>query len=774
MTAQQTYPCLHCDEPSPKENDFCCLGCKTVYHLLKEYKLDQFYHIKANSTPFFKAKPVESSKHQYHYLDDPETIETYGQSDGQSITFFIEGIHCHACIWLIEKLPDIVDGIDESQVDISQNTVRITKKEQGSFASAAQTLDRLGYKLHLNDHDTKQSVQEANSKASLTRLGIAAACSANIMIFSIAIYAGLDGTLKTVFEWLSAVLMIPILGYCSAPFFKSAYSSIKMAHMNIDIPIALALSLGSIMSISNLILGHGETYFDSLAMFVFLVLSVRHIFLTSYQNLDYQSALSSSIIVHESQKIVGNTIVTVPTKSLNPGDIIQVASGNTIPVDGTMNTNGHIDVHILTGESDPIKKTPGDDILAGMKNIGNAITVVVEKTGKDTRLGSLIQQIQSTEKPQLVLIADRVAHWFLLITISLAVGIFLWHGYIGMDIHTGLQSALALIVLACPCALSLATPLAYALSMTSASTNGICIQSSSALENLTHIKTIFFDKTGTLTKGQLEVNQLIQYIKNDSIIDLLYSLEESSKHPIASAIRRYCLSQKKTIQALALDTIDEKIGTGIFAQNQNKHYKLIGSSKSLDTVGTAVALYENDQLMAEIFLDDQLVDEAASVINTLKQKGYSIGILSGDQAPYVKKVQTQLGIDTAHWQLSPEDKVTFVKNTPNVLMIGDGANDSQAMLNADVSIAVQGSFESSLRASDIYFISKNLLNITTVLALANKTKRVILGNFILSLSYNTLGIILVMLGYIHPLIAAILMPISSLTVITYSWIKLKR
>ncbi len=587
MTAQKTHPCLHCDEPEDQENGFCCLGCKTVYHLLKDYKLDQFYKIKADSIPLAKAKPVEATGQSYHYLDTTETLEKYGQDNGQSMTFFIEGIHCNACIWLIEKLPTFSEGIDNSQVNISQNTVQIHKKDDGSFAEAARTLDRLGYKLHLNDHDTKQKVQHANTKASLTRVGIAAACSANIMIFSISIYAGLDGTLKTVFDWLSAGLMVPVLGYCSAPFFKSAYSSIKLKHMNIDIPIALALSFGSVVSLSNVILGHGDTYFDSLAMFVFLVLSVRHLFLASYQNLDYQSALSSSLIPFETIKVVGDQTQRVPTSTLKIGDIVHVPSGEVIPVDGTMNGEGYVDVHILTEESDPIKKGPGDDILAGMKNMGPPIDITVEKIGQETRLGALIQTIQSAEKPKLVLMADRVAHWFLIITISLALGLFLWHSIMMSDLQMGLQSALALIVLACPCAL-------------------------------------------------------------------------------------------------------------------------------------------------------------------------------------------RLGIDHAYSNLSPEDKVAWIQKTPNVLMIGDGANDSQALLEADVSIAVQGSFESSLSASDIYFISKDLSSVASVLEVARKTKRVIWINFILSLSYNTIGITLVLLGHIHPLIAAVLMPVSSLTVIYYSWIRLKQ
>lgn len=770
MTTQHNTLCLHCDEPTTRKDSFCCSGCKTVYQLLHTSQLDHFYTLKKDGISFKPTHPVQTSNTDFKYLDSEDILTTYSSNETCTLPFYIEGLHCHACIWLIEKLPTLVDDIHSAQVNIGQNTLILTRHPHGLFSNAAKVLDTLGYKVHLQEHDTKQRIQDSSIKTSLMRIGIAAACMANIMIFSISIYAGLQDTLKTIFEWISAFLMIPVLGYCSAPFFKSAYAAFRIRHMNIDIPITIALLVGGSMSYINLLRGEGDLYFDSLSMFIFLVLSVRHLFLSSYQKLDYHTALTASLIPYEAWLCTSTEPRRVLTRHLQPQDVILVKSGEAIPVDGTIQTSGYVDVHILTGESLPVQKSPGDAVLAGMKNSGGDILISVEKVGDKTRLGTLLTHINTVEKPKLVQMADKVAHWFLLITLTLAMGIFIVQTFVFHNLNLGLQSALALIVLACPCALSLATPLAYAMSINRLTQEGVCVQSPTVLDTLTDIKTIYFDKTGTLTKGEFTVVKEIQYHSISKMYDIIYALEKESHHPIASCLRRFVLP--KIGSPISMQNIKETIGKGLSGLYNYKTYELRGTKKHISDVITSIGLFENNALVAEFLLSDSILDDAFETIQSLQAAGYDVILLSGDQDSCVHSVQTQLGIRRAYSELQPEDKVTIIQNTPHSLMIGDGANDTQALMEASASIAAQGSFEASLKAADVYLVSKDLTQIPKLMKMSIKTKHVIWTNFIFSLIYNVTGIALVLLGYIHPLIAAILMPISSLTVILYSWFKL--
>ena len=773
MVKKNMFPCLHCDTLCPKENAFCCIGCKAVYTLLKQYQLDDFYKIKKMSPSLNESRPVIPTNTSFSYLDSDDILSKYSSNQGLTMPFYIEGIHCNACIWLIEKLPSLVNGLTASQVHIGENVLVLTRKPEGCFADSASLLDKLGYAIYLYEEDNKDKIRKATVKSSLMRIGISAACTANIMILSISIYAGLQGHLKLIFEWLSAFLLLPVLGYCSLPFFKSALSSLRLGVFNIDISVSIALLFGGTVSLYNLISGSGVIYFDSLSMFVFLLLSVRYLFVSSYQKADLQTALTASLIPFEATLITSQIEKSVLSASLKPKDTIRVEPDSVIPVDGIIQTPAYVDVHILTGESFPIKKVPGNKVLAGMRNMGDSVEIVVEKAGGDTKLGGLIRQVKTMGKPKMVLMADKVAHWFLLLTTMLCMILFSYHTWWRHDMQLGIESALALIVLACPCALSLATPLAFSLSINRAAKEGICIQSPTALEALTQVKTIFFDKTGTLTKGCLSVAACHVYQALPYVYDLLYELERDSSHPIASSIRSYLLEQKLLSTQVEVTNKKEKVGVGVFGSYCGDDYKVVGTHAAKEGITSVVGMYKNDLLIAELVLSDTLQPDACFVAERLRQLGFDMAVLSGDQASCVETVSAQLGIATHYSRLSPDGKVALVEKTPHVLMVGDGANDTEAMMRATVSIAVQGSFEASLKAADIYFVSTVLATIPKVIEIARKTKRIVHTNFVFSLGYNVFGIILVVFGYIHPLIAAILMPLSSITVILYSWARLK-
>ena len=772
MTNTQASVCLHCDAPTTQQESFCCAGCETVYILLNKHQLGHYYELKKQSPSLKQQEPARQSGQQFDYLDSDDICSQQSSDKGQALTLYVEGIHCHACVWLIEKIPNIVSGIHSVRVNMSKNTIHIVKKPEGRFSQVARYLDQCSYRVHLLDQDSTKALHEKQRRQHLMRIGIAAACMANIMIFSLAIYFGLEGPLKTIFDYLSALLMLPVLFFSATPFFKSAVASIRSATMSIDIPVSLALVIGSFISYINIFSGSGYTYFDSLSMFVFLLLSVRFIFNSSYENLDFHSALNSALLPVECLLISKETEQTVSTASLKAGDKVLVKQGDLIPADGRLQQTAYIDLQLLTGESEPKKMKRGDDVLAGMRNVSDSCVVLVEKSGKDTRLATLIHKINHLEKAPLVELADKIAHYFLITTIVICVGLFCYHSIIQGNFSRGFQSVLALLVLACPCALSLATPLAYSMSIHNALKKGICIQSPQVLETLKDINEVVFDKTGTLTKGQLELIRLDVLDDNEDVLSLLYSLEQDSKHPIATSIRHFALKKNPTIQAIVFDSIEEKVSKGMFATLNGQQYKLIASPTVQDGIVSTLDLYKNDKIIAHLALADSLAYSALELIQALQAKQMHCSIISGDKLSCVQAVQKQLGIKEAHAGFSPQDKVAYIKNRPKALMIGDGANDSEALLEATVSVAVKGSFESSLKAADVTFLKNELNLLSSLFDSAERTRRVVYRNFAFSLSYNSIGIMLVLFSYIHPLIAAILMPLSALTVILHSYIAL--
>lgn len=773
MNTKKQAKCHHCDTPIDPKDTFCCNGCETVYHLLQNSNLNHYYNLKDQSDAFDKAKPVTQSNSTFRYLDDLNVIKEYATDNGSRMQFALSGVHCVACIWLIEKLPELVTGVESTQYDMSTQLLSIQIKPKGSFAAAIKMIDQLGYKANLCDPDRDEH-SHSDRKQHLLNIGIAAACGANIMIFSIAIYAGLSGELKQLFEILSAILFLPILMISSRPFFKSAYSALRVKRLSIDTPICIALSLAGSVSYINVIKGNGHIYFDSLAMFVFLILSVRFIFNSAFRSINTHKALASSIIPQEATRLNENHPETVPTITLKKGDTVLVHTGQSIPVDGISQSKGFIDSQLLTGESNPIEIKKGHRVLAGMKNIGSEIHITVDKAGKSTQLAKLIQRISSRRKPPIVELADKISHYFLMITISLSIGLFIWAYIHHNSMDNAINSAIALLVIACPCALSLATPLSYALSSQNAAQNGIAIQHPDALEKLTHITNIFIDKTGTLTKGNLNVVHTTPDTLSDDIAGLLFSLEKHSSHPIAIAIRDFIHETHTRIPQYSMMDLNEHLGKGISGSYKGDLYEVKGCPSTQSGIYSSVGLFKNNQYLATITLGDEIKEESKSIIEWLKKHNYTTTILSGDSDTCVKAIQNTLKIDHAFSRLTPEQKVEHIQKQPYSLMIGDGANDAQAMLAASTSIAVQGSFEASIKAADIYFTTPTLSHIETCIQLAKHNKKIVIINLIISILYNSLGIILVLSGLIHPLLAAVLMPISSLTVIAISWLNLHK
>jgi heavy metal translocating P-type ATPase len=836
MQNRDVILCLHCGlpcpdqttltlpiQPSKKENLFCCLGCETVYSILKGSNLTKFYKIK-EKLPLQKKEPVTRSKtyqnhtkQDYDYLDNSEYLKkNCPDLAKKSLRFYIPAIHCAACIWLIERLPLLYSGVASVSVNFGQSTVTLFLSDSGSFSEAAFTLHQIGYQP-FPDSASKQMRNKKNRTA-LLRIGISGAVAANIMIFSVAIYGGVDGQFLHLFNIICGLLFLPSLLYSARPFINSAFFSIKQLQFNIDIPVSVAIILGSTISYFHLFNENGDLYFDSLSVFVFLLLSSRHIYQQQFRANDIDQNRLSAFLpktclrlnTPPSKSSFPETTTTLLTESLNTDDFILVLEDTVIPVDGIChNKTCIIDNQIFSGESDPINYQQGDDLFAGMKNTGQPLILKVCSIGHKTRLGQLIEKSKSLRKPKLATLSHSLSKSLFIVLFLCIVWTVLVDGMLRGSLSEILNIVLALTIIACPCALALSTPLIYTMSLRFASSNGIFIKTPAIFERLNSSNPFFFDKTGTLTLGQFEVNQShwiceIPDSDKQTIYSIIKQLETNNSHPVAKALVRYATVQlihtknqpgydhNSKIKNESIDDVEidntSAFHSGVEGNYKNNHYCIkpfskdkIKESSPLNStfankpksIETIIGFYKNNICILWFELGDTLHPSASSVLHQLKTKGKKMHILSGDQKHAVEKIGTHLPFDSLHYEKTPEQKLEVITKNPNACMIGDGANDSAALSKAYVSIAVQGSIEMALSVSDVYFTVSGLNSLPILIAIAKQTQYFTYVTLIISLIYNATGIVLAFLGIITPLIAAFFMPLSSATVLILAIVHLK-
>ncbi len=770
--------CIHCGTEvdhsfqTTESPLFCCVGCKTVYQILKETGLSHYYELKKESLSIRTPQPVRLKKEKFDYLDDPEFIKNYSL-DRSTIEFYLEGIHCVACLWLVEKLPDLVKGVRQSKLDLGKGIVTLQIDSDGSFAKAAEKLAQLGYQPHpIQKEEEIEKLQKKENHSHLIKLGVAAACTGNIMLLAVSLYGGASGKLAFLFRWISFFLFLPVLFYSAIPFYKSALGALKAKSLSIDLPIVLAIWIGSIASFISLITNSEHLYFDSLAALVFLLLSSRY-FLRRMQ----QKVLSSSHLLHfispsraKRLNLKLDIFEEVPVESLKKGDILQIGEGELIPVDGTLlKKTASINSAVLTGESIPEKCHPGEPVYAGCTNEGNSIEIEVHAIKNETRLGKILKEIESGnfKKAPLVAFADRLSKWFIFLVLVVAPLVFLF--YAPQSIHLGFTRALALIIVTCPCALALATPLAISITLGKTAREGILIKGSEVLERIYQANNVILDKTGTLTEGNFEVLNWIGEVKQgESIRAAVVALESKSKHPIAKSLIRF-LKPKLNQPIPEVKNYQEVLGEGVSGEIENHHYEIKSlRSKNISflTLETEIGGWRDHHLVARAKLGDKIRPDSKSAVDELKKINLSPFILSGDRKEIVDEVGKELQIPVSDRisEANPERKKEFVQSFAKAIMVGDGANDASALSSAYVGIAVHQGAEVSLRAADVYLSSVGVTPVAELIQISKETFKVIYRNFYFSLFYNVAGGLCAVLGFVNPLFAALLMPLSSLTV----------
>ncbi len=780
-TSAAHRPCTHCRQdvtdrrPELYNEDpalpvFCCFGCKTVYELLTANGLDHYYTLRKDQSFSLKpGRPVSDS--QYRYLDDPEFRGKFAkQADdagGFSMDYYVEGIHCAACLWLIERLPQLSPDVASASLDMGRSVVRITLKHGGSFAQAAKTLDELGYPPHPIEQDEEgDRLLKKENRTWLLRVGIAAACTGNIMLMTVPLYAGLTGTFAAWFRWVNLALYLPVFFFSAVPFYKNAWISLRARTLSIDVPIVLAILLGSLVSFFNLIRGSEHLYFDSLASLVFLLLSSRYLLRRIQQKSLGSSHLYYFLAPSRAMRVEPESGVKteVSVERLQPGDMIEVDCDQSLPVDGVIVEGASsINAALLTGESLPQRVGPNAAVYAGTVNMEASLRIRVSATGRGTKLGRILQAIEegSLKKAPVVLAADRISRWFLAAVLAGSAGVLLF----SPSWSAGINRALALIIVTCPCALALATPLSMILSLGKAARRGILIKGSEVLEKIARARNIILDKTGTLTHGLFEVREVSVQREGFDPAPVVIALESRSKHPVARALVKY-FTRDKLHTILPIANYKEILGQGVQGEIQDHFYEIKSFSSEEEPL-TTLGVFQDSYLIAKISLGDQIREEARPSLERLRELGLFPSILSGDDSKVVACVAREVGIEDSHafGKMGPEEKKDFVTGRAGSIMVGDGANDALALATSDIGVAVHGSMEVSFRSSDVFLSRPGLKSVVELVEMARETMKVIYRNFGFSLLYNLIGGLGAATGKIHPLAAAILMPVSAFTVL---------
>jgi Cu2+-exporting ATPase len=780
-------PCAHCGLPLPTPpieadgNRFCCIGCSSVFAAIHGAGLGAFYAARDGA----EGRRARPAGRRFAEFDDPSSscgFETH--PDGTlSTELRLEGVHCAACVWLVENLPRVVSGVREARLDFGRQSAWVHWDPALTTLSAIGAgLDRLGYTPH-----APGAVSVAAPDRSLVmRLGVAGAIAGNVMLMALALYSarssGMDREYVEFFRWGSLLLSLPAIFYCAAIFYRGAAAALLVRRVNMDLPIALGISAGFASGAFNTWHGRGEIYFDTITTLIFLLLVGR--WLGQRQQRRAAAAADFALALAPSTARVLNAEVAreVAAASVVAGDLVEVRSGERVPIDGRVEMgNSTLDVRLLTGESNPVEVRPGDRVYAGTENLAATLVVRTESAGAATRVGQLLRAMERAqrERAPIVRVADRIAGQFVLVILALAVlTLALWWR---VDPDLAVDHAVALLVVTCPCALGMATPLAVSVALARAARRGILVKNGEVLEALAEPADIFFDKSGTLTAGR---PTLLEFDGSKDLAERVSVAEEGCDHPLARAFR----VAHPPVSNLTATDIVRSTGAGVRARVAG-HELLVGTPALLRASGveipesfqrrieavaaagsTPVLVAEDGRIAALASFGDALRTDAARSLAALAELGASIEVLSGDHPSVVERVCRELPVRRFRGAVSPEQKLAEVKarmeSGRRVIMVGDGLNDAAAMSAASVGFAVHGGAEASLLAASVFATEPGVAPVLEAIRGARQTLSAIKRGLVFSLAYNAIGVALAMSGILSPLLAAIMMPLSSLTVLT--------
>ena len=809
--------CYHCGLPIPSDADYsvdidgqrremCCAGCQAVAQAIVDNGLADYYRHR-DAMPESPREALPQVLAEFGLFDHPDVQKNFvRRAEGaageheQEAALILEGITCAACVWLNESHVRRQPGVTAIDINYTTRRARVRWDERVTKLSAIlEAVAAIGYRAHPYDIGRAEELAQKERKAALWRLFVAGFGMMQVMMYAVPVYLAKVGTegdmtpdIEQLMRWASLILTLPVILYSAAPFFMSAWRDLKLRRVGMDVPVALGVGAAFAASVWATLIAAGEVYFDSVTMFVFFLLTGRYLEMMARQKAARSVETLARAIPAFATRLPGWPLSTadiagerVAVAELHAGDAVQIKPGETVPADGiVLDGESAADESLLTGESLPVPKRAGDALIGGSVNTASPLVMRVERVGEATRVAAIqrLMERAAAEKPRLVEMADRVAGRFIVALLLLAVATALAWWWI--DASRALWIFVAVLVVSCPCALSLATPAALTVATGALAARGVLVTRGHAIEALARVDRFIFDKTGTLTVGRMALVETIP-MQGDAghALALAAALERGSEHPIAKALAAGAAAAG-TAAVIEVDGLRATTGAGVEGIIAGSSWRLgnpefvaglhgrevPAAVQAIVGAGdTVIALGNASGWQAFFRLSDGLRPEASAMVAKLSAAGIRLSIFSGDAPAAAARIGALLGIADARGGLSPEDKLAGLKALQDagetVAMVGDGVNAAPVLAQAQVSIAMGGGADLARANADIVLLGNDLQALPHGLALARRSLRIVKQNLVWAFAYNFLAIPLAMAGWVTPWMAGIGMSASSLLVV---------
>ena len=775
LSVQTDLSCFHCGDKVPdltiriEDKHFCCEGCKMVYEILNTSDLCSYYDLEAH--PGIQVKAGKTDDH-FAYLDNEEIIRKlidYTDETQTRATFFMPQIHCASCIWLLENLYKLHPGVNGSRVNFLRKEAYITfDHNQISLRQLVELLTTIGYEPEINLSQLDKPAKRKTARAFTYKLGIAGFCFGNIMLMSFPEYLGLnhmiESGLTSWFGYLNLALALPVFFYSSTEFFRSAWWGLKQKQLNIDVPVSIGIITLFARSTYEILSQTGAGFLDSLAGLVFFLLVGKWFQNRTYESLSFERDYTAYFPVAATKKEKDEE-VQVPLSELNAGDRLIVRNEGLIPADSILlSEKANIDYSFVTGESAPVSRKKGDQLYAGGRHIGASIEISLLKNVSQSYLTQLWNNDAFQEESTVKTLTDRFGKYFTITVLIIAfiAGIY-WYF---IDLPTAIEVFTAVLIVACPCALALAGPITMGNALRILGRKKLYLRHTAVVENLAKTDHIVFDKTGTITQaGEANIfwegEPLTQSEKQT-----VSSLTKNSLHPISLKITEYLGEQKSVV----INDFLEISGKGLEAKSEDQIIRVgspswIGASKD-DISGAMVSI--DGQYRGRFRLKNQYRPGLNGMIQNLK--GFVLSVLSGDNQNEENSLREIFGnAAPMSWDQSPEDKLAYIANLQEknhqVMMVGDGLNDAGALAQSDVGLAVSENIHHFSPACDGILDANSLTLLPEFLRFSRLSLRMVWLGIAISVLYNLIGLTIAVQGFLTPVIAAILMPVSSISAV---------
>lgn len=772
--------CEHCGDECPDleikvdNHYFCCNGCKIVYSILHENGMGAYYT--------YEDRPGISQKSTrykaYDFLSEPQIEDkllSFRQGGKAKITLSLPQIHCSSCLWLLENIDRLEPGVVSSRVNFMRKEATILFDEsQTTLRSLVETLARIGYEPHLNyDKLDGGSYKSTYSKKLLYQLGLAGFAFGNVMLLSFPEYLGFHkASLKMYVGYINIAIATPVLLYSGRDYLLSAFRSLKYRYSNIDVPVALGMITLFTRSLYEILSGTGEGYLDSFTGFVFFLLIGKWFQSFTYQVLDFDRNYKSYFPISATVK-QGKEWITRSIDQLKTGDVILIKNQELIPADSTLlKGKANVDYSFVTGEADLISRSHGEEVLAGGKQMGNSIEVQVKKSVDQSYLTQLWNEdtFKQRDESSSSRMISSISAYFTYIILAIAVLTLVY--WIRIDVGKAVNIFTAVLIVACPCALALAIPFTYGNILRILSRSGLYLRNVQTIENIQDVDHIIFDKTGTITdNSEMKMTYEGRPLTQEQKVLIKSSCVHSS-HPLSKAIVQY-LDDTHIIE---IDEYQDEIGKGFKSASQGKKLKLGSAQYIFDAQNNSkrqgVFIEIDGEYLGYFQFRHSFRKGIRRFVDNLHNKHYGLSVLSGDTDKEMARMEDLFPDGTEiRFNQSPKDKLAYIQQLQDdgktVMMIGDGLNDAGALKQSQVGIVISDKINNFSPACDGMQSAESFPQFYNYFRYLNTAKKIIWGAFILAFLYNTIGLSFAVTGRLSPVVAAILMPLSSITVIVY-------